>query len=829
MDYKALAQKNEELKKQLDILTKQKVELESLIDETGEAFIIGNRKGQIIKWNKKATTLLKYSKEELQLKNISEILTNQHVPMSFSRKNPDEPSNEFSSEQILIKKGGKKLFVSTLTTLLSDGRYQIILRNIDARKKAELALIDSEQRFRLLTENMHDVVWTTDNKLKTVYISASIINLTGFTPEEYYKKPLNELVTPISYRVILDTFRKESERRKGSFKPTNKYFISLEVKLFHKKNGSTWVDLKATVLINQFGEPVGLQGIIHSIEEKKQSLELFNKHKARYNFAIKSTRSGIWELDGNLLKIKLDKNLYHLLGYEENEFKPILSDWIKTIYKEDRIFVVDILQDILDGNYTHKTYECRRIHKKGYILWFEETAKAVIDKQGKVSEIIGNSKDRTREKNIEDKKYRYYAGLQLMIDSALQFLHLKSFKDICNYVGETLIKLIPESVILISSIDEEKNTAKAEYIYGASLPKLLGEFKQIGWDPFQNEVPITKNIFNITKSGVLTDYKGGFEAFFPEVSEQVVDKTVSKYFRFKKVYIIGVVTEQKVFGSIVILLKENTKIISRDFVDAFIYLASININKKFIEQELSIKKEKLQESESNLKNLIATKDKFFSIISHDLKNPFNTIIGFSGILMNKADTIEKDKLLEFSKLIHDAAASSYEMMQNLFHWAKSQRGKLSPVFAKFNLNDTVNSNIKLFSSQAIKKDIAINYQEKNLVINSDINIIDTLIRNLLSNALKFTNRSGQIDIKVYKKQGFVQIEIADNGVGIKKVNRLNIFRVEASKTTYGTEQERGSGLGLILCKELIDLLGGKIWFESEENKGTTFIFSIPIK
>ncbi len=827
-EIEALKKQNAELKDLVDKLYTKQKEFETLIEETGDAFLIGNKKGQIIQCNKKALQLFNYKKEKLLLKKISEVLTNEHIPESFSRKKPDEPTNQFSSEQLLIQNGGKRLFVSTLTTLLPDGRYQIVLRNIDDRKKAELALINSERQFRLLTENIHDVVWTTDKKLKTIYISSSIINLTGFTPEEYYKKPINELVTPISYRLILDTFRKELEKMRKGLIITKKYHLSLEVKLLHKKNGNIWVDLKATILQNQFGEPIGFQGIMHSIEEKKQSLELFNRHKRKYNFALESTKSGVWELDGNMLKISLDNNLFRLLGFENNEFKPLLSDWVKTIYKDDRIFVVDILQDILDGKIPYKTFECRRIHKDGYIVWFQDYAKAITDETGKVIEIIGTSKDISRQKHIEDKKFKYYAGLQLLIDSALAFLHLNSFTDISNYIGETLIKMIPDSVIVIGSINEEEKSIITENIYGADISKLKQELEQVNWNPLTEKQNISDKILKITKQRILTEYRGGFDKFYEEVSNKKANEIVKKHFRFNNVFIIGIVAENKVFGSIIILLKENAKIISQDFVEAFIYLASVNIHKKYVEDELNRKRKKIQESEKKLKDLIATKDKFFSIISHDLKNPFNTIIGFSGILKNKSKTIEREKIAEFSKLINEAAGSSYEMMLNLFQWAKSQRGKLEAKPEKLVINELIDKNIKLFSSETVKKEIQLIYKPENeLVLNSDANMLDTIIRNLLSNALKFTDHGGKIEISTLKNNDFVQIQIEDNGVGIKEEDKAKIFNIESGKTTYGTDMERGSGLGLILCKEFIEMLGGKIWFESEEGKGTSFIFTVP--
>lgn len=393
-----------------------------------------------------------------------------------------------------------------------------------------------------------------------------------------------------------------------------------------------------------------------------------------------------------------------------------------------------------------------------------------------------------------------------------------------------MIKIIPDSVIIIASINEIEKTAMLKNVYGANMPKLIEEFKQIKWNPFIEKMDITDNFLTKTKQRILTNYQGGFEKFYEEISKRKVNEEVKKLFYFRKVYLIGIAAEDKVFGSIAILLKDNVKIINQDFVEAFIYLASVNIHKKYVENELMHNRNKILESENKLKDLNATKDKFFSIISHDLKNPFNTIIGFSGILLNKADSLEREKITEFSKLIHEAAGSSYEMMLNLFQWAKSQRGKLEAKLEKLDINDVINKNIKLYASESVKKEIKVIYEPgKGLLLNSDINMLETIIRNLLSNALKFTEHKGEINITAKKNQDFIQIEIVDNGVGIKEENKSKIFNIESGRSTYGTDQERGSGLGLILCKEFVEMLGGKIWFESEEGKGSTFIFTVPVK
>ncbi len=827
-ELKLLKEENLELKNLVKAHQKREKELEILLEEGGAAMIIGDEKGHIIDCNKKALSISGYSKEELRQKKINQILDNQQIPTSFNRKISEEPANEFNSEQKLLKKNGKKIYVSTTTTLLPSNQYQIIIKDIHARKKAELALIESERRFRMLTENMYDVVWTTDHKLKTVFISSSIQNLTGFQPEFYYKKNLKELVTSISYRLILDTLRKEKEQLKKSLQKKDKYYISIDIKLLHKTKSSVWVNMKAVILQNQFGEIVGYQGVFRDIEDKKQILQNLNKHKQKYDFALESTQAGIWELDKNLIKIECDKHLFNLLGYKQKQ-NILFSDWINTIYPDDRIYVIDILESILENKIMQKTFECRRIHKDKHIVWFKEHAKAIIDGEGQITGIMGSSKNISTEKRIEDKKFKYYAGLQLLIDSSIQFLRLKTFEEINDYIGDTLIKMIPNSVVIISTINEQEKTSRAQNIYGADFLKLMKEFKEIEWNPFVDDVSVSEEFIEQLKQINLIKYEGDFFRFFEDMSNIKVNDFIKDKFSFRDVYLIGVVAEKKIFGNIIILLKENAKIASPDFLEAFIYIASINILKKHIETELKNKQLALLKSEKKYKKLIATKDKFFSVISHDLKNPFNTIIGFSGLLMNKYDKLESAKVKEYSKLIYEAASSSYEMMLNLFKWAKSQRGKLKPVRAKMNINELIDTNLKLFASDVIKKDLKLNYipiSEPDLY--ADYNIIDTVLRNLISNAIKFSKRKGTIHISVEKTKNFVQISVKDEGIGIPDDKKSKIFKIEQGKTTYGTEQERGSGLGLILCKEFIDLVGGEIWFESEKDKGSTFYFTVPL-
>ncbi len=802
-------------KKEIELLKENQKSLETLIDDSASATIVGNNKGQIIKANKKALEISQFTFEEISNKKVNELLISESIPESFSRKDFKEPSTEFSSEHILKRKDGKKLFVSTRTKLLSDKNYQIIINNINKRKKAELALIDSEKRYRLLAENIHDVVWTCSVRLKTVFISASIVKITGFTPEVYYAKPLSELITPISLQLIKDTIRKEREKLKTGTYSLNKYSKTIEIKLLHKQFSSIWVELTSTVIQNQFNEIIGFQGVIRNIDSHKKILEILDKNKLKYNFALKSTDSGVWELNADLTKITIDDNLIALLGYNNKEIKPFLNDWISITYKDDRLTLIDYLQDLLDGKKTTMAYECRRIHKSGKVLWFKDYVQAVTDSDGKTLELIGTSKNITNEKTTEEKKYKYFASLQMLINSTFHFLKLSDLEQIYDYTGHVLLQNIPNSIIVFSKINPVTLEAKPFKFYGINEPRFVKQSEKLKYKPYDTIVQLNQQIFNLLEKEVLIEHNGGFADFIECIYPADYSAQIKNTFDFANLFMIGSLSDGQLNNSTHIIFREDGELQNKEFIEAFISLSSIIINKK--------------KTEIQLKKLNATKDKFFSIISHDLKNPFNTFIGFSGLIVQNIEKISKEKVLEFSKLINESALQSYEMMQNLFNWVVSQKAGIEVKPVPVDINKLINSNINLFSSDAIKKGISVKLiTEDKFDFFADIDMMNTIFRNLISNALKFTKKDGSINISYWKNENIVQFEVKDNGVGIPENDQESIFNIDTNKSTPGTENERGTGLGLVLCREFVEQQGGRIWVESEEGKGSNFIFYIPL-
>jgi signal transduction histidine kinase/ligand-binding sensor domain-containing protein len=246
-------------------------------------------------------------------------------------------------------------------------------------------------------------------------------------------------------------------------------------------------------------------------------------------------------------------------------------------------------------------------------------------------------------------------------------------------------------------------------------------------------------------------------------------------------------------------------------------------------EELQAQAEELTIANRELLNANATKDKFFSIIAHDLKNPFSSILGFTEVLKTKFQNFSEEKNIRMISLINESAENVFRLLENLLQWSRSQTGNLDYSPNEFNLSETIQNNIDLFQNQIKVKNLTIiNHIPNEIKVVADRNMINTIVRNLISNAIKFTE-NGEIEIGIKKQSNFLKLYIRDTGIGIPKEKLKNLFEIGSSKSSEGTKGEMGTGLGLILCKEFAEKNGGKIKAVSKEDGGSTFTLIIPNK
>jgi PAS domain S-box-containing protein len=239
--------------------------------------------------------------------------------------------------------------------------------------------------------------------------------------------------------------------------------------------------------------------------------------------------------------------------------------------------------------------------------------------------------------------------------------------------------------------------------------------------------------------------------------------------------------------------------------------------------------QQLKRQEEELRDLNATKDKFFSIIGHDLKGPFNGIMGLSQMIYELCENEQYDNLQNMTALLNKAATQSYELLNNLLEWSRMQSGRKKIELQSLNLCNAISDTINLVSISAHHKNIRITSNcDLDIQINADPDVLNTIIRNLLNNAVKYSHNGGEITISALQRDNDVVVSVKDEGLGIAPELQTKLFKIGEVVVKPGTNKEKGTGWGLILCKEFIELHGGKIWFDSEPGSGATFYFNIPI-
>lgn len=245
-------------------------------------------------------------------------------------------------------------------------------------------------------------------------------------------------------------------------------------------------------------------------------------------------------------------------------------------------------------------------------------------------------------------------------------------------------------------------------------------------------------------------------------------------------------------------------------------------------EQLESVNEQLRKSEEELKNSNAAKDKFFSLIAHDLRSPFSAILNLIHSLAEEFDTIPPEDIKYLLGRLDSSSKSFYVLLENLLQWSRIQTGRVEYCPFDFFIYEKINETINLLSNNADNKEIRIvNGVNPSIAVYADEGMIYSVLQNLLSNAIKFSHNYGIITFTSEVSETEVLISIADNGVGIKEENLEKIFRIDIPHTTLGTNNEKGNGLGLIICKEMIEHNKGKLLVRSQPNNGTVFTFSLP--
>lgn len=263
------------------------------------------------------------------------------------------------------------------------------------------------------------------------------------------------------------------------------------------------------------------------------------------------------------------------------------------------------------------------------------------------------------------------------------------------------------------------------------------------------------------------------------------------------------------------------------------FLVVVQTHRKKLRQlnkNLQDNNKKLREQKIKLEELNSTKDKFFSIIAHDLRSPFNVLNGYLDLLDREFDDFTEEEKKDIIRELKSASKNTFDLLENLLEWARSQRGLIENQPKNIDLHEIAATAIKILNGRALLKNQEINLKTEKgeHIAFADWHMTQNLFINLINNSIKFSPKKGEIEVNCEKSGDFIKVSIKDNGIGIPKEKQEDLFSIKNPFKTLGTEKEKGTGLGLIMSKEFVEIMNGRIDFNSTEGEGSTFNFYLPI-
>ncbi len=529
-----------------------------------------------------------------------------------------------------------------------------------------------------------------------------------------------------------------------------------------------------------------------SDEERKHLLTLINSMPDR--IYIKDRKSRFIIGNKQVAKIMGASSPEELIGKTDFEFytKDIASDY----YQDD--------QEIMAKDRSLINKEELNFNVDGEEIIVSTTKVPVKDENGKIIGLVGIGRDITAQKEVESvlkKKSLELQEANVLLEERQEEIQQQSEELIAQ--SENLIKTNEELEKLSIVASKTDNVI--------IIMDEIGNFEWVN-EGFIKRYGQSLEEFTEKKGRNLLD-----NSYYPEIKKIFHDlrkhKNAISYTTQTTINEAGLIWSRTTLSPV---MDENGNIVRVVAIDTDI-------------TEIKEAEKQIEKQRDELRKLNVTKDKFFSIIAHDLKNPFHSIMGFSDLLTRSYDRIEEDKKKEFIRLINESSSSAYGLLENLLNWARTQTNRIKYNPSKIDLAVIAKEVFQMMSINAENKNIRLKFPENfnKVYAFGDYNMVYTIIRNLTSNALKFTKPGDEVSISTQKKGNRLEVSIMDTGVGMTEEEQAKLFRLDEFHTTTGTSGEVGTGLGLIVCREFILKHGGDIKVKSEKGKGSVFRFTLP--
>ena len=484
----------------------------------------------------------------------------------------------------------------------------------------------------------------------------------------------------------------------------------------------------------------------------------------KYRALVNNVKTIIYTLKYDGTVTYISPSWKPLLGHDTDEI--IGTNFAPLIYPDDLPNCIDFLQKTADTGTIQPDQEYRIFHKDGSLRWHRSVVTPFFDDQNQFLYFIGNATDITKRKSVE----------QALNDSE------EKYRTLVQFSGDPIFCFNPDETYRFV------NEAFAKVV-GRQAKDIIGitPHSIFGYEEGENRLRLVRQVLKSGEKGeieVVVVLPSGERAYFVTIADPVLDDR----------------------GNI-----------------CWVSCISKNITARK-EAELLIKQQN-----NELQKLNSDKDRFMTILAHDLRSPFNSILGLLDLLVTNLHKYDSGTIEKQLKTVNNSAKSTYKLLEDVLLWIRANSGKIPYEPRKLVFANIYSDVIVNFKLEANNKGIAINYLASDEIIcYADHHMVNSVLRNLVSNAIKFTNIGGVINISCVKDQKLATITVSDNGIGISHEVISRLFDISQLYTTKGTMNERGTGLGLLICKEFVEKHGGIIWVESEAGKGSDFKFTLPL-
>lgn len=756
-----------DIKKADEALRKSEEKFRYLIEQAVDGIFQGDPAGNFISVNPRGAEMTGYSMEELLTMNMGQLFSEEEKVRTPLRYDLLKEGHVVTNERMMTRKDGTLVAIEMHTKMMPDKTYQSFFRDVTARKKAEEQIKVSELYYRTIFENTGTATVMLDEDATISLANSKFEKLSGYSKAEIENK---KRWTDFPHPEDLEFMKERHQlRRSNAVDVPHEYEFRFIDKGGNIKNILLTIDMIP-------GTNKSVASLLDITERKVAENRLRESERLYRQLFENNPAPNIIYEKGSLNIVAVNEAFRKHYGYRPEQIQSmVLTD----LYPAEQIPALAQQANSIRGH--QYAGEWKNIKADGSIIETMAVSHDIMleGKDCRIAVINDITEIKRVESELRDSEEKYRTviecasdGIAILKDGMVQYVN----QSLINITGYRTEEIVGKSFLGFVA-DEDIELVRKNY-----EARLRGEQTPVGYE-----------IRGVTRNG---------NSITVEVTNTVLDLKDGQ----AELIFLHDISERKMIENRIRQINEE------------------------LEERVQTRTKQLAQLNKELEKLNTTKDKLFSIIAHDLKSPIAVIISSAEMLLRTlADHPEdQERLKRYSENILRGTQEGYKLLENLLEWATTQTGQISFEPQNLDLKESIHECVKGMKLLLFNKNLKVIEPEQSHFVFADKNMVDVILRNLISNAIKYSFEGGSIVIRLNRNEHRLITEIEDSGMGMSEESRVRLFRIENKNSTPGTANERGTGLGLILCKEFISKLGGSIWVESEVGKGSTFKFSLPL-